>query len=510
MLLLGAPGPGVAPAADPGAPQNTSPPTISGIPRDAETLTADEGTWEMPDPDDYDYQWFRCDGSNPPNCEAIAGETGKTYVLTQSDIGSRIKVEVVASILLLKSDPVSSELTGPVAPGPPHNVTAPQISGTTQDGQVLSVSDGEWVGAAPLEFIYQWRKCDDASQDPCPAISGATGRTYELTPDDVGSVIRAQVGASNQYGSATATSAPTAVVRAGPRASFTISDSTPVSFQQVTLRSTSTASPAGGTIASHAWDLDGDGGFDDATGATVQHSFRSRGPHQVGLEVKDNDGDADRETKQITVGNRGPTAGFGFDPDSPVIGQRVKFTSLSRDLDGSIRTQAWDLDNDGQFDDGTRAEAGRAFFRRGSYTVRLRVLDDAGASAVATRSIDVDPLPRMSPFPIVRLAGRITLRGAKIRVLSVRAPRGARVRVRCAGIGCPSRRRQLKTAARTGVVRFGRFERRLRAGARIAVLVTQPLKIGKYTRFRIRRFRRPARLDRCLSGQRLTPIRCPR
>lgn len=120
--------------------------------------------------------------------------------------------------------------------------------------------------------------------------------------------------------------------------------------------------------------------------------------------------------------------------------------------------------------------------------------------------------PRLlRPFPIVRIAGRLTRTGASIRVLSVRAPRGARVLALCSGRGCPRRASSAivrARAARTGRVRFGRLQRSLRAGARIQVFVTSPTRIGKYTRFRIRRGLAPKRLDRCLaprgSGRRRT------
>ena len=128
------------------------------------------------------------------------------------------------------------------------------------------------------------------------------------------------------------------------------------------------------------------------------------------------------------------------------------------------------------------------------------------------------PPPRgpalLRPFPIVRIAGRLTAAGARIRVLSVRAPAGARVRVICRGRGCPrvaSRAVVRAGAARTGRVRFARLQRPLRAGVTIQVLVTKPRRIGKYTRFTIRRGLAPRRRDACLpppgSGRR--PRSCP-
>jgi Glycine rich protein len=107
------------------------------------------------------------------------------------------------------------------------------------------------------------------------------------------------------------------------------------------------------------------------------------------------------------------------------------------------------------------------------------------------------PLQLMSPFPVVRIAGRVTTLGARIGLLSVRAPFNATIRVRCRGRGCP--RRQAKRARGINrAVRFRRFERSLRIGTVLEVRVSRARVIGKFTRFRIRRGRSPSRRDMCL------------
>lgn len=67
----------------------TSRATISGTPRLGRTLTARSGSW-TPKPTGYTYRWYR--GSTP-----IPGATARTYRLTSRDVGSRIRVRVIAS-----------------------------------------------------------------------------------------------------------------------------------------------------------------------------------------------------------------------------------------------------------------------------------------------------------------------------------------------------------------------------------------------------------------------------
>ena len=127
---------------------------------------------------------------------------------------------------------------------------------------------------------------------------------------------------------------------------------------------------------------------------------------------------------------------------------------------------------------------------------------------VITTPPAVMPLKLMSPFPIVRIAGRVTRRGARIRILSVRAPAGTGVLVRCRRQRCG--RRSLQPAQ--GIdrpVRFRRFERNFRVGTVIEVLVGRPDLIGKFTSFRIRRNRRPIRRDLCLLPGALRGASCP-
>ncbi len=141
----------------------------------------------------------------------------------------------------------------------------------------------------------------------------------------------------------------------------------------------------------------------------------------------------------------------------------------------------------------------------------------SGLPVPAANSAPVSPAPSgaatgpaivsglIRPFPVVRIKGRVTARGARINLLSVKAPKDATIRVRCRGSSCPPRVRRRAGGRR----RISELHRVLAVGTVVTVLVTRPGNYGKYTRFVIRRGRAPARTDRCLRGSARQPVRCP-
>jgi hypothetical protein len=104
----------------------------------------------------------------------------------------------------------------PPTPQAPRNTQPPTIAGAPQVGATLAVDPGTWSATQPVSFAYQWQRCN-SSGSSCSAIGGgATGQSYQLTSNDQGKTLRAMVIATNPLGSASATSAPTAVVVAPP------------------------------------------------------------------------------------------------------------------------------------------------------------------------------------------------------------------------------------------------------------------------------------------------------
>jgi subtilisin family serine protease len=98
---------------------------------------------------------------------------------------------------------------------PPANASPPTVTGTAHEGQTLTASGGSWSGTAPVSVAQQWQRCDSGGGN-CVDVPGATASQYLLTPADVGSRMRFLEGAKNEFGSATAVSAPTPIVETPP------------------------------------------------------------------------------------------------------------------------------------------------------------------------------------------------------------------------------------------------------------------------------------------------------
>ena len=102
---------------------------------------------------------------------------------------------------------------------PPTNVVYPKInlqSGDTQPilGHFLTATVGTWDGELPINYDFQWKRCDAA--DPvngvCVEIPGATSSFYTPGAADVGKRLRVAVTATNAKGKASQNSEVTAAV----------------------------------------------------------------------------------------------------------------------------------------------------------------------------------------------------------------------------------------------------------------------------------------------------------
>ncbi len=199
----------------PVAPVNSGLPSITGSATQGQTLTANPGVWSGAPAPSYTYQWERCNTSGEA-CADIAEATSSDYQLGAADVGTTIKVHVVAAnaaSAASASSHTTAVVTGTGAVTP-SNATAPVISGSPQDGQTLNASSGVWEGTSPISYSYQWESCNEDGSD-CEPIEGATSSTYTLGDTDEQATLRMRVTASGPGGHAQAVSEATTTIQAG-------------------------------------------------------------------------------------------------------------------------------------------------------------------------------------------------------------------------------------------------------------------------------------------------------
>ncbi len=179
-----------------GAPTATGSPPISGTAQQGQTLTESHTTWSDGSTA-YSYLWEDCDSSGS-NCSLIGGATAQTYTPSASDVGHTIRVQEDVPGADGTTGRATSSQTAVVSGAPPANVSPPQISGNTTQGQTLTESHGTYTNS-PTSFGYQWEDCNTFGLS-CSPIKGAMSQTYTLTPTDVGHTIVVQETATNATG----------------------------------------------------------------------------------------------------------------------------------------------------------------------------------------------------------------------------------------------------------------------------------------------------------------------
>jgi len=172
------------------------------------------------------------------------------------------------------------------------------------------------------------------------AVAAANPVDVEIGPD--GNVYYADFdgGTIRKIAYASQNQPPVAVADASPT-----SGAAPLNVQFDGTRS----SDADGDALSYAWDLDGDGQYDDSTAARPSNTYNQEGVYTVSLRVTDTHGATSTATVTISVGNTPPTATI-IKPTAATqwqVGELIGFAGSASDAqDGPLPASAmkWSLD----------------------------------------------------------------------------------------------------------------------------------------------------------------------
>jgi len=206
-----------------------------------------------------------------------------------------------------------------------------------------------------------------------------------------------------------------------PVASFTCNPSSGQSPLTVSFNASS-SHDSDGTIVTYQWTF-GDGS--NGTGVTASHIYTTTSNHtySVTLTVTDDGGSQATANHVVSVTppppNSPPVASFTRTPSSGEAPLGVSFNaSGSYDSDGSITSYVWDF-GDGR--SGTGVTASHTYSSSGTYTARLTVSDNHGATGTITHSVIVQtPTPSPSQIDVV-----ITASESKIDILDYKIEKHA-------------------------------------------------------------------------------------
>ena len=252
--------------------------------------------------------------------------------------------------------------------------------------EVAFSPDGEWIASA---------SCDRTAK-LWETATGLELYTFSGHTDEVRSVAFSSNGrylATGSWDSTIKLWEIQTVENQTPQARFTFSPSKPIVGQSVRFDASSSSDPDG-TITGYAWDF---GDSSTGLGKITTHSYNRSGSFTVTLTVTDDDGAADSTSKTITIikANESPRAEFTFSPKEPTDLDTIQFTDKSTDPDGRIVKWHWDF---GDNSISTKQNPYHRYQDDGTYTVKLAVTDDDGATDTTFQEITVWNVPPKADF----------------------------------------------------------------------------------------------------------------
>lgn len=312
-------------------------------------------------------------GTSITHTYVCSGSYEVTLAVTDDQGERSVRVD---EIEIANLPPVARFLVPPWIPNPGQEVVLDASSSFDQDGEVVS---------------YAWDFDGDGT------IDLETGQPTASHAFPEGGVHAAAVRVTDDEGASSLPAVTQVVVNHAPVVSFQVSAFSPPELAEVTF--TDASSDLDGTVVHLAWDF-GDGTTGE--GPSVVHAYAPAGTYTVALTAIDDRGAEGRATVTLDVQNLPPAAVLEVDACTATArretGQEIRFDG-SRSSDpspgGRIVRYEWNLDGNGTFDQSTTVPTFvHRYTQDGTYTVRLRVTDDRGASALsASLAVEVANRP---------------------------------------------------------------------------------------------------------------------
>jgi PKD repeat protein len=259
------------------------------------------------------------------------------------------------------------------------NVSAPNQPPTASfthscDGLACTFTDGSTDNGSITAWSWNFGDGNSSNQqNPTHTYAAGGSYTVQLTVTD-------NQGVTGTVSHAVDVTAPGPPPNQPPSAGFSHScDVLACSFTD-----TSTDPNGSGTITAWSWTF-GDGSTSNQQNPS--HTYTEGGTYTVELTVTDDQGasNSKQRTVDLTAGAPGPNQPPSADFTQDCTGLACDFTDRSTD-DGTIEGWSWD------FGDGTTSNQqnpSRTYTAGGSYSVRLTVTDDNGATNAITRTVTV-------------------------------------------------------------------------------------------------------------------------
>jgi large repetitive protein len=257
-----------------------------------ETVTFNANTSSDSDGTITQYEWD-LDGNGSYDVSGPTAIATRSYA-TEGERTIKLRVTDNNGAQSELTRPLAVQLTRPNAGfsfAPQAPVPGQAIAFTSQSSP--STSPGN-----PVIVSTQWDFNYDPTKEFTPDASGTSATTS--FPSAGRKLVAIKV---TETGGGFAIATAPVVVNAPPQASFSIAPAAPLDGDSLTLSSTS--SDPDGPLGEQQWDLDGDGQYDDASGAVVARAYDTGG-HIVRLRVTDARGAVATAARNINVLKRPP------------------------------------------------------------------------------------------------------------------------------------------------------------------------------------------------------------